>query len=42
MINAWSSVRQIVDGQDVTWRDAAYALALSRIGDAKETRGLWP
>ncbi|WP_435197685.1 glutamate dehydrogenase GdhB [Natronomonas sp. EA1] len=42
MINAWSSVRQIVDEQDMTWRDAAYALALSRIGDAKETRGLWP
>lgn len=42
MLKAWSAVRQIVDKRDTTWRDAAYIVALSRIGDAKETRGLWP
>lgn len=42
MLKAWAAVRRIVDERDVTWRDAAYVVALSRIGDAKETRGLWP
>ncbi|WP_267643413.1 glutamate dehydrogenase GdhB [Haloarchaeobius amylolyticus] len=42
MLDAWGAVREHVDEADLTWRDAAYAVALSRIGGAKETRGLWP
>lgn len=42
MIAAWNAVRQEVDTRDVTWRDGAYIVALSRIGHAHESRGLWP
>lgn len=42
MLKAWAAVRRIVDERGVTWRDAAYVVALSRIAKAKETRGLWP
>jgi glutamate dehydrogenase (NAD(P)+) len=42
MLNAWADVQRIVDERCVTWRDAAYIVALSRIAEAKETRGLWP
>ncbi|WP_224450234.1 glutamate dehydrogenase GdhB [Haloprofundus salilacus] len=42
MLKAWNAVRAEVDERDLTWRDAAYAVALSRIGEAKATRGLWP
>ncbi|WP_435194146.1 glutamate dehydrogenase GdhB [Natronomonas sp. EA1] len=42
MLDAWEAVRTEVDDQDLTWRDAALVVALSRIGGAKETRGLWP
>ncbi|MFC6954999.1 glutamate dehydrogenase GdhB [Halorubellus litoreus] len=42
MLEAWEAVRTQVDEQDLTWRDAALTVALSRIGNAKETRGLWP
>ncbi|WP_224338032.1 glutamate dehydrogenase GdhB [Haloprofundus halobius] len=42
MLKAWNAVRAEVDERDLSWRDAAYAVALSRIGEAKETRGLWP
>ncbi|KTG11592.1 amino acid dehydrogenase [Haloprofundus marisrubri] len=42
MLKAWNAVRAEVDERDLTWRDAAYVVALSRIGEAKETRGLWP
>ena len=42
MLSAWESVREEVEAGDVNWRDAAYVVALERIGAAKETRGLWP
>ncbi|XVH33662.1 glutamate dehydrogenase GdhB (plasmid) [Haloferacaceae archaeon DSL9] len=42
MLTAWVDVRETYEHHDVTWRDAAYIVALSRIADAKETRGLWP
>ena len=42
MLSAWSDVRDEVDAQDLTWRDAAYVVALSRVAEAKGARGLWP
>ncbi|QCW02957.1 glutamate dehydrogenase GdhB [Natrinema pallidum] len=42
MLEAWKDVRTEVDEKGLTWRDAAYVVALSRIAEAKETRGLWP
>ena len=42
MTQAWDAVRAEYDARDVTWRDAAYIVALERIGDAHEARGLWP
>ncbi|WP_339105869.1 glutamate dehydrogenase GdhB [Haloterrigena salinisoli] len=42
MLEAWADVRREVEAKELTWRDAAYVVALSRIAEAKETRGLWP
>ncbi|OAQ51168.1 glutamate dehydrogenase [Natrinema mahii] len=42
MLEAWTDLRDVVDAEGLTWRDAAYVVALSRIAEAKETRGLWP
>jgi len=42
MLDAWSDVRAEYEARDVTWRDAAYVVALSRIADAHDARGLWP
>ncbi|WP_338728518.1 glutamate dehydrogenase GdhB [Haladaptatus sp. DJG-WS-42] len=42
METAWDDVRSEVDSRGVTWRDAAYIVALSRIAKAHESRGLWP
>ncbi|WP_265108444.1 glutamate dehydrogenase GdhB [Halosolutus halophilus] len=42
MVAAWDAVREEVEARDVTWRDAAYIVALSRISEAHEMRGLWP
>ncbi|KDS92281.1 amino acid dehydrogenase [Halorubrum saccharovorum] len=42
MLDAWTDVKAEVDARDLNWRDAAYVVALNRIGDAKEARGLWP
>jgi glutamate dehydrogenase (NAD(P)+) len=39
---AWDAVRSEFIQRDVTWRDAAYIVALSRIAEAHDTRGLWP
>ncbi|ADJ17108.1 NAD(P)-specific glutamate dehydrogenase (plasmid) [Halalkalicoccus jeotgali B3] len=39
---AWDAVRVKFEQRDVTWRDAAYIVALSRIAEAHEARGLWP
>jgi glutamate dehydrogenase (NAD(P)+) len=42
MLAAWQDVREAVEDRDLTWRNAAYVVALSRIAEAKATRGLWP
>ncbi|MFB6070055.1 MAG: glutamate dehydrogenase GdhB [Halanaeroarchaeum sp.] len=42
MLAAWDDVRGVVEERDLPWREAAYVVALERIGEAKETRGLWP
>jgi glutamate dehydrogenase (NAD(P)+) len=42
MLAAWEDVRSEVEHRSVSWRDAAYIVALSRIADAYEARGLWP
>jgi len=42
MLDAWDALRAEVEDRGVTWRTAAYIVALSRIGDAMNARGLWP
>jgi len=42
MLSAWDAVRAEFEARDGTWRDAAYVVALSRIAEAHEARGLWP
>jgi glutamate dehydrogenase (NAD(P)+) len=42
MLSAWHDVREEVEAADASWREAAYIVALTRIGNAKEARGLWP
>ena len=42
MDGAWETVREAYETHEGTWRDAAYVVALSRIADAHEARGLWP
>ena len=42
MLRAWDAVREEVEARDITWRDAAYVVALSRIAEAHQVRGLWP
>ncbi len=42
MLDAWEAVREEKAAHDVTWREAAYILALSRVAAAHESRGLWP
>lgn len=42
MITAWDAILKEVDEHDLSWRDAAYVVALSRVAEAKATRGLWP
>ncbi|UHQ98085.1 Glu/Leu/Phe/Val dehydrogenase (plasmid) [Natrinema zhouii] len=39
---AWRDVQAEFERRDVSWRDAAYIVALSRIAEAHEARGLWP
>ncbi|ELY93690.1 NAD(P)-specific glutamate dehydrogenase [Natrialba taiwanensis DSM 12281] len=39
---AWRDVQAEFESRDVTWRDAAYIVALSRIAEAHRARGLWP
>jgi len=41
-MSAWKDVQAEVETRDVTWRDAAYLVALSRLVDAHANRGLWP
>ncbi len=42
MLAAWEGVKVEVDEQDLTWRDAAYVVALKRIAESHEARGVWP
>src|SRR6056297_2446418 len=42
MLSAWDDVRREVESRDLSWRDAAYVVALERVGEAKSSRGLWP
>ena len=42
MLTAWDVVKNEFTTREVTWRDAAYIVALSRIVEAHEARGLWP
>ncbi|WP_435360519.1 glutamate dehydrogenase GdhB [Haloarchaeobius sp. DFWS5] len=42
MERAWDAVRDAYESRDVTWRDAAYAVALDRLSAAHDARGLWP
>ncbi len=42
MLSAWADIREEFEQRDVTWRDAAYIVGLSRVAEAKSTRGLWP
>lgn len=42
MVAAWNAVQKEFEQQDVSWRDAAYIVALSRIAEAHAIRGLWP
>jgi glutamate dehydrogenase (NAD(P)+) len=42
MLEAWAAVQEEVDERGVSWRDAAYIVALSRIAQAHDIRGLWP
>ncbi|SDJ86146.1 glutamate dehydrogenase GdhB [Natronorubrum texcoconense] len=42
MLRAWNAVRKEYEARDVTWRDATYIVALERVADVHETRGLWP
>jgi len=42
MLAAWEEVRAAYDDRDVTWRDAAYVVALERLAEAHDYRGLWP
>ena len=42
MTDAWNTVAAEVRNRDVSWRDAAYMVALDRIARAHSLRGLWP
>jgi glutamate dehydrogenase (NAD(P)+) len=42
MLDAWNDVCAEFENHDVTWRDATYIVALSRVADAHDARGLWP
>ncbi|WP_435118668.1 glutamate dehydrogenase GdhB [Halolamina sp. C58] len=42
MVEAWETVRDRREEHDVSWRDAAYIVALTRIAEAHDSRGLWP
>ena len=42
MLQAWESVREAHETHDVSWRVAAYVVALKRLEAAHDARGLWP
>lgn len=39
---AWEAIKMEYEAHSITWRDAAYIVALNRVGRAHEIRGLWP
>jgi len=40
---AWDAVQDAYERYpDATWRDAAYVVALERLAEGIEARGLWP
>ncbi len=41
MLEGWEALQAEVEDRE-TWRTAADIVALSRIGDAMNARGLWP
>jgi glutamate dehydrogenase (NAD(P)+) len=42
MVKAWNAVRETHEQRDLTWRDATTVVALERVAEAHEVRGLWP
>lgn len=42
IVDAWATIRAEFEARDVTWREATYIVALSRVAEAHEARGLWP
>lgn len=42
MLDAFRAVREAFKRRDVSWRDAAYIVALERVAEAHKLRGLWP
>ena len=42
MTTAWESVVDRYERHDARWRDAAYIVALERVAEAHELRGVWP
>jgi glutamate dehydrogenase (NAD(P)+) len=42
MLAAWNDVRDAYETRNVTWRDAAHIVALTRVAKAHDARGLWP
>ncbi len=42
MLSAWNAVRSTREREEIAWRDAAYAVALSRVAERHETVGIWP
>jgi glutamate dehydrogenase (NAD(P)+) len=42
IVDAWATIRAELEARDVTWREATYIVALSRVAEAHEARGLWP
>lgn len=38
----WAEVRREVEARAISWREAAYVVALSRVAEAHRLRGLWP
>ena len=42
MVQAWNDVREEYDRREVSWRTAAYIVALKRVAEAHDRRGMWP
>ena len=42
MADAWNAVRKAHQEANISWRDAAYVVALERVAEAHAYRGIWP